>query len=248
MATGEIFSNPTVKTVIFQMNYPNLFFIEKVIGDYQVKIMELYPQSSLILRKGLQITLGSTGQISSEDEDDNSSKIWQFTSEHGFKLNIQTNSLDITSTHHKTYDKSEVEGENFRDVIKFSLDHFFNSVPIPIINRIGLRYIDHCPIIKKTNAMYLKYYNTCLPLDRFSLKDASNMDFTTTVKRGDYSLTYRETAQTKDNEFKLILDFDGVALKVKPQDYLSVTDDLHKLIEPEFDTTAKEPLREYMRK
>jgi uncharacterized protein (TIGR04255 family) len=245
MAINEIFNNPTVKTVIFQIQYPNLFYIEKIIGDYQVKIMERFPQSSLILQKGLFITLGSQGQIPSEGEDENSTKIWQFSSENDAKLSIQTTSLAIVSTHHKTYNMGD--GDKFRDLIKFSLDHFFSFLGIPIINRIGLRYIDHCPIINKDNQTYLQFYNTCFPLNRFSLKDANVMDFKTTVKRGDYLLTYRETAQTKDNEFMLVLDFDGAAQKVKPENYLSVTDDLHKLISDEFDLTAKEALKEYMR-
>ncbi len=245
MVIGEIFSNPTVKTVVFQIQYPNLFYIEKMIGDYQIKIMEKFPQSALILSKGLHITLGPTAQLPPEIENDNSAKIWQFSSENDVKLNIQTSSLDISSTHHKTYDMGE--GDKFRDIIKFSLDHFLESVRIPIINRIGLRYIDHCPIISKDNETYRQYYNTCFPLDRFSLESAENMDFKTRVKRGDYYLSYRETARIKDNEFKLILDFDGVASKVKPEDYLSVTDDLHKLISEEFNITAKEPLKEHMR-
>ncbi len=248
MVINEIFKNPTVKTVIFQITFPNLFFIEKIIGDYQLKIMEKYPQSSLILTKGIVFALGQN--ISNipnlpKDDQETATKIWQFISENDVKLNVQANSLDISSTHHKTYEMGD--GDKFRDIIKFSLDHFFELVQIPIIERIGLRYIDHCPIINKNSATYLQFYNTCFPLERFSIEDANDMDFKTTVKRGDYLLTYRETAQTKDNEFKLILDFDGVSQKVKPKDYLTVTDELHKMISKEFGTTAKEPLLKYMR-
>ncbi len=81
MAINEIFRNPAVKSVIFQIQYPNLFYIEKIIGDYQFEIMEKFPQSALILSKGLHITFGSTVQTPSEVEDDASTKIWQFTSE-----------------------------------------------------------------------------------------------------------------------------------------------------------------------
>jgi hypothetical protein len=44
----EVFPNPTVKTVIFQIRYPNLFYIESRIGDIQVKIMDDFPESSLL--------------------------------------------------------------------------------------------------------------------------------------------------------------------------------------------------------
>jgi len=243
---NEIFNNPTVKMVIFQILYPNLFFIEKLIGDYQEKILEKFPQSSLIFKKELFFTVGSSSQPKPEDESDSATKIWQFSNENDFKLNVQTNSLDIISTHHKTYKMGD--GDKFRDLIQFSLDRFLSVVHIPIINRIGLRYIDHCPIFKKENDTYRSYYNTCFPLDRFSLENANTMDFKVTTKREDYVLTYRESAQTKDNEFKLILDFDGGATKVKAEDYLTVTDRLHDLIADEFDKTAKEPLKEYMRK
>lgn len=245
MPINEIFKHPTVKTVIFQIKFPNLFYIEKVIGDYQVKILDRFPDSALVLKKGFQISFGFGVQPQAEDEDDSSTKIWQFSYQDSVKLNVQTNSLDISSTSHKTYKLGDKD--RFRDTIQFAVDHFLSTVPIPIITRIGLRYIDHCPITKKDNETYLKFYNTCFPLTRFSMESADELDFRARVTRGDYHLTYRETAQTKDNEFKLILDFDAFALKVKPEDYLSVTDKLHDLITDEFDVTAKEPLRQYMR-
>jgi uncharacterized protein (TIGR04255 family) len=245
MPINEIFNNPTVKTVIFQITFPNLFYIEKIIGEYQLKIMKYFPQSSLIFKKDIFLALGSNAPKPTNNEDENARKIWQFASENDVKLSIQTDSLDIVSTHHKTYEMGD--GDKFRDIIKFSLDHFLKLVQIPIINRIGLRYIDHCPIINKDNATYSDYYNTCFPLDRFSLEDAQDMDFKTTVKIGNYFLTYRETAQTKDAEFKLILDFDGSANKVNPNNYLTVTDELHRIISNEFEKTAKDSLLQYMR-
>lgn len=38
MPINEVFVNPTVKQVIFQVKFPNLFFIESKIGDIQLKI------------------------------------------------------------------------------------------------------------------------------------------------------------------------------------------------------------------
>jgi len=93
MAINEIFKNPTVKTVIFQIRFPNLFFIEKIIGDFQVRIMDVFRESSLILKKGLVISVGSTAQIEPESDSEGGQRIWQFKSDKGFQLNVQTNSL-----------------------------------------------------------------------------------------------------------------------------------------------------------
>lgn len=246
MAINEIFKNPTVKTVIFQIRFPNLFFIEKIIGDFQVKMMDKFPNSSLILKKGIVVSVGATVPGPADIGDESAMKIWQFDSGKGFKLSVQTNSLDIVSEHHKTY---MMEGaDKFRDIIKFSLDNFLSIVPVPVINRIGLRYIDHCPIVKKDNSTFLQYYHSVFPLERFSLETANEMRFATTVVKGKYLLTYMEALQKEEKKYKLILDFDGYALKVKPQDYLSVTDNLHTLISDTFEETIKEPLKEYMRK
>ena len=55
MAIDEVFQNPTVKQVIFQIRFPNLFYMESRIGDYQLKIMNDFPESSLLHRRGVLI-------------------------------------------------------------------------------------------------------------------------------------------------------------------------------------------------
>ena len=246
MSITEVFSNPTVKTVIFQIRFPNLFFIEKIIGDYQVKIMNYFQDSALILSKELNILLGPQNQPLPNVGEQKPANIWQFISpQKNVKLSVQTSSLDIVSTSHKSY--SMGEGEKFRDIIKLSLTPFFELVHIPIITRIGLRYIDICPISEKNNTSFSQYYNSAFPLNRFHIDTADNMDFRATVKKGEYYLTYRETLKMTDNKFILELDFDGFALNVKPNKYLSVTDELHTLISNEFEATANEALIEYMR-
>lgn len=247
MAITEVFSNPTVKTVIFQIRFPNLFFIEQIIGDYQVKIMDYFKDSALILSKEINILVGPQNQPLPNFGEQQPTNIWQFISpEKNVKLSVQTNSLDIVSTSHKSYAMGE--DEKFRDIIKLSLNPFFELVHIPIITRIGLRYIDNCPIIEKNNTSFSQYYNTAFPLNRFPIDTAENINFRAMVKKGEYYLTYRETMKKIDGEFTLELDFDGFALDVKPNEYLSVTDELHTLISNEFEATANESLIEYMRK
>jgi uncharacterized protein (TIGR04255 family) len=252
MSIEEVFPNPTVKHVIFQIRFPNLFFIENKIGDLQVEIMEKFPQSRLLIRR--QVVFADLGpEVKIADiqgdlglDEEISRKVWQFESEKNFKLNILTNSLDITSQYHKTY---SLEGsDKFRDIIEFVLDRFLKITAVPVINRIGLRYIDECPIPSKDNNTYRSYYNSAFPLDRFDLSGATEMDFKTVVQKDEYYLRYIESLQKKGDEYILILDFDGFAVNISSEDYLRVTDDLHAIISDEYERTIREPVYEYMRR
>jgi len=138
--------------------------------------------------------------------------------------------------------------ERFRDVIEFVLANFFEVTSLPVISRLGLRYIDECPIPKKDKRTFKKYYNTTFPLSRFSISQALDMAFATTVKKGKYYLRYIEKLHRQGDMYSLILDFDGFSEKIKPKEYLSVTDDLHALIAKEYETSIKAPVYEYMRK
>ena len=251
MAIDEVFPNPTVKQVIFQIVFPNLFYIEKMIGDFQLKIMKEFPESTLLHRRqfawadvGPEVKL--TEVESKLEKEPTGQKIWQFKSPKDFLLNVQNNSLDITSSYHKTYNLEG--GEKFRDIIKLVLDKFFEVISLPIINRIGLRYIDECPIPSKDNATFISYYGSGFPIKRLNLADATEMDFKTIVKRKGYYLRYVESLQMVKDEYKLILDFDGFAMNVNPKDCLKVTDKLHQLISKEYEKTIKAPVKEYMRK
>ena len=50
MKLDKIFPNPLVEKVIFQIRFPNLFFIQDRIGTLQSKIMEKFPDSELIIK------------------------------------------------------------------------------------------------------------------------------------------------------------------------------------------------------
>ena len=49
MVIDEVFPNPTVKQVAFEIRFPNLFYIEDKISDLQFKVMNKFPESELIL-------------------------------------------------------------------------------------------------------------------------------------------------------------------------------------------------------
>lgn len=250
MAINEVFPNPTVKRVIFQARFPNLFYLESKIGDLQLKVMEHFPESALLFRK--QVLLADIGpegkleEIPVNEEEGTGKKLWQFKSPKKYILNVQTNSVDISSEYHKTYNLGA--GDKFREVIKFVMDSFLGIAPVPIFTRIGLRYIDECPIPNKDNGTFKSYYNSVFPLDRFNIEDALEMDFKTVVKRGTAYVRYVESLQKDDaGKYRLIMDFDGFQGNVIPQDYLQASDTLHGLISDEFEKSIKDPIYQYMR-
>lgn len=250
MVISEIFPKPTVKQVIFQIKFPNLFYLESKIGDFQMKIMKEFPESKLLFQRQLLFSNeGSEGKLTNVQDDLDKGavkKIWQFKSDKKFQLSVMSNSLDIISEYHKTYDLEG--GDKFRDSIKFVLEQFFKLMPVPIINRIGLRYIDECPIPTKDNTTFRSYYDSSFPIDRFNLADAIDMQFHTVVRRGNYFLRYSEILQKNEEEYKLILDFDGFAENIEIKDYLTITDGLHTIISDEYQATIKEPVYDYMRR
>lgn len=247
---NEIYPNPTLKQVIFQIRFPNLLYLENKIGDFQYSIMEKFPESSEIHRR--RVFFAEIGPDAVPDsyssEDQKGQKIWQFKDTSNNTLSVLTNSLDIASESYKTYSSEDVE-YCFRDTIEFVLDKFFQHVRIPLIKRIGLRYVDLCPLPKKlTNTSFKKYYNTSFPLHSFNVQDAKSMSFKTTTKRGSYAINFAEELSLKGDEgFQYLLDFDGFAENITSGDCLTTADNLHNLIHQEFERIIKDPVRKIMR-
>lgn len=250
MSIEEIFPNPTVKSVIFQIRFSNLFSIENKMGDFQLKIMDKFPHSNLLFRRQLlfaDIGPGSkVEKIPNELDYEVSKKIWQFKSDKNFQLNVLSDSLDITSQPHITYNLGS-EGK-FRDIIAFVIDNFLDTVPIINFKRIGLRYIDECPLPKKDNKTFQNYYDSVLPIKRFNITNAEEMDFKTVFKKGIYYLRYIESLRKIKNKYKLVLDYDGFAKNIKSKDYLKITDKLHIIIQEEYVKTIKKPVYNFMKK
>ena len=252
MAINEVFKRPTVKHVVFQISYPNLFFLESKIGDFQIEIMKKFPESALLFRR--QVLFADLGPedkleeiVDKTEKEKGTQKIWQFNSPDGYKLNLQTNSLDISSQLHKTYNNQNSENR-FRDIIEFVINHFLNITKIPLILRIGLRYIDECPVPSNKTDEFISYYNSTFPVSRFKIEDATEMNFITVAKRGDCFVRYAESFKLlSDDVYKLILDFDGFANNIQANRCLVTTDKLHDIIAAEFEATIKEPVYRYMR-
>jgi uncharacterized protein (TIGR04255 family) len=252
MSPHVIYKHPTVKKVIFQIRFPNLFFMENIVPDLQRDIMTMFPESSLAIRK--QFVLADVGSawkkqdLPEELQELETAKIWQFKSDTGVNLNVQNNSLDMTTESHTTYHAAN-EPDCFRDILQFVLGYFFKWTKIQQIARVGLRYIDESPLPEVlNNDSFTEYYDTTFPLGRFSIADAKAMLTRSEVAKGDYFLTFVETLGKKksDGSDVLVLDFDGYANNVKSDECLEVTDGLHALIHSEWESFIKNPVRTRM--
>lgn len=248
MAINEVFSNPTVEQVIFQILFPNYFGIEKIIGDFQLEIMSKFPKSKLLYKQQFAI-------LQSKPEEDKSSlptKIWQFkTEKEDITLNISSDSLDISSEKHKTYNNSNVSSdERFREIIIFVVDRFLKLAPIKNLLRMGLRYIDNCPLPDPlTKESFLSYYNSSLHLDNLKITDINTISILKSeiwfVKSNNIFITFRE--QLNREEKRYVLDFDGKMGMLKTDDYLSRLDQIHMDISNTYETMIKEPVFKIMK-
>jgi uncharacterized protein (TIGR04255 family) len=247
MVIKEIYPNPTVKQKIFEIRFTDLFYIENKIGDLQLKVMSQFPNSQLIFQRQF-IIVGKKieEEVKTPSPEEFGKKIWVFKSDKDYQFNVTSKSLSITSSFHKTYN---LEGGNkFKDTIKFVIDNFLSTVAIPTFDRIGLRYIDECPLPSKDNDTIKSYYNSAYPVERFNLANTEEMIFRTVEKKDDLNMIYMEELRKIGNDYKLILDFDGFALKVPANNYLEITDRLHDLISNLYEQTIKEPVYQYMHK
>jgi uncharacterized protein (TIGR04255 family) len=251
MSQGEVYPNPTVKQVIFQIRYPPLFSIEHKIGDFQENVTEEFPESALLNRQQLLFAdVGSEGKFLSPPPgmEPGLQKIWKFKSPKGYTLNVLMDSLDITSDFHKTYNSTESDNR-FREVIAKVLAVFDGIYRVPRILRLGLRYIDECPVSKLNNTSFRRHYDSAFPLSRFRLDESQELFFRAVTRRQKHFLIYSESFTVNDKgSITYILDFDGFALDLRFSDSLSVADDLHEIISTEYSKIIKEPVKNYMRK
>ncbi len=254
---SEIYPYPTVKQVIFQIKFPNLLYIEKSIGDIQIKIMNDYPESAEIIQKTFMLGYYDK-KVNNMEEEEPLTKIWKFTSPNGYELTISNNSLSIVSNLHKTYKNPEGE-HKFRDIIKSTVDSFLKVINLPKITRIGLRYIDECPLPKVMDfENYQKYYNTAFT-KRFSFENSRNMQYLVVKNIEDnillrylenYENNIEKNPTTNKEEViqKLVMDFDASSFNISSNEYIETLDKLYDIVHNEWENTIKEPVKEIMRK
>jgi len=249
VAESEVFPNPTVSKVIFQIRFPDLFYVDSRMGEFQLKVIEMFPVSALAVRRQFLIAeVGPTWDAETFQKDaEPTTKLWQFKSANEkITLEVASNSLSVHSSEHKSYNNPKV-GLRFRDCVRHATEAFFALVPVPRLTRVGLRYIDDCPVPSLDDGQFREWYNTTFPLDRFCLGGAREMMFHTTVARGDYGLRFTESL-VHDDPPKLRLDFDAFATDIPAGECLDVTDRLHELLTDEWKRSIKGPVYDYMRK
>ena len=249
MPSTEIFPNSLVKQVIFAAQFPNLFFLEGLIGQFQSAIMGQFPSSQLLIRRSLLLTEGDQKRLAelsiSDDESQKDTKVWQFESEEGVTLGLTTSTLSLTSNSHKTYNLGD--GKRFRDVIEFTCNEFLRLTGIPKILRLGLRYVNECPIFENTTASFKDSYDSTLPVDRFPIESVSEMHSQVVSEQLPYRVRHIERIASDGSVRKLVLDFDAWAERVPSGGYLETTDALHEIIWNEFSRTIREPVLAHMR-
>lgn len=238
-----------LKKLILKSNFPNLFSIENKIGEFQEKIISKFPDSQLVLRRHLLLDDRSVKKKLETNEEVSPSaitKIWIFKSQDDVEVRLQTNSLSIISKKHKTYNNDQEE-KKFRDVIDFVVGGFLNTISLPIIKRIGLRYIDECPLPSNDNETLKRLYNSSFPSDRFSVKDVNESYLFVNTTRKNHKLIYQEgIIKNPQGKQVLMLDFDGFENNIASKDFLKITDELHEIINEEYFSIINEPVKKYM--
>lgn len=257
MSENEVFPNPTVKQVIFQVRFPSLFSIEQKVGEFQLGILASFPKSALAFRTTVAIvdsgleSVDTAAQVLASDPERNTYKVWQFMSEdEKIRLELKTESITVVSDRHKTYNSGD--GERFRPTIEEIVNAFLTAVPnVRKFTRIGLRYIDECPVPEPLDSkVFGDWYATVFPLNRFDLRESDALQLRARVKRGKHLLQFAETfkREGEDGKPRLMLDFDGSAKDVEEASWLGTTDELHELIWKEYQSCIKSPVYEHMRR
>ena len=254
MDPNEIFPNPLVKKVIFAIRFPNLFFLGDRIGDYQVKVMEKFPKSDLILQQSLLFTKTSDSdklkqKVSEFKESDSDSRVWRFMTDFGMILDISSDSLSLVSENHKSFNCNDCsDNKCFREFIIFVTECFYDVMKIPAVKRIGLRYINECPVRDSSSKHFQEDYNTAFPLAQFPLEDATAMRFSTDINRDENAVRYVESLVCKDGKCNLTLDLDAFTREdCTFEEIPSIIDNLHNIIRDQFMKTIKQPVIDYMR-
>ncbi len=247
----ETFSRPLVKQVIFQIKFPNLFYLESRIGDFQFQIMAQFPKSSMSIKRQVVLVDRGDQQVVEPPPAELRNeavvkRIWNFESDQGVKIEVTTDSLTLISEKHKSYNNPDA-AYRFRDAISFACGKFLAIVRVPVIARIGLRYIDECPVPGTTSDEFAEWYDSILPLIRFPLEQTVSANVAALVSRDPYRLRYVESLRVEQENRVLTLDFDASGENIDSARVLEVADALHAIIESEFDRTIKEPVKRYMR-
>ena len=245
MPIEEVFPCPTVKQVHFEIRFPNLFYLESRVGEFQIKIMRTFPESALVLRKQFLLARHDEGTPAEIPQPEMAQKIWTFNNSNGVSISLASNSMVISSDRHMTYKMGG--SDRFRDVIELACTSFLCVTNVPLLARVGLRYVNACPLPERSTAALTSYLDTALPMSKFPLESASGMQFVAVVKRGSADLRYVESIREEAGSTFVDLDFDASEENVEAEQLLPKADALHDVISSEFDRVARPLLKQFMR-
>jgi uncharacterized protein (TIGR04255 family) len=250
MSIKEVYNNPTAKQVVFQVTFPNFFLMENKIGDLQLKIMQKFPVSNLLIQRQFLVAQTVNKNPLAEIESQAATKkIWQFKSqEEDVQLDISVDSLSLLSMKHKTYN-NEGSANKFRDTISFVMKEFLEIVPLFRISRIGLRYLDECPLPEElTKESFSSYYNSFINFSNIeNITNADLLEFSSVTHHGEMIVRYKESLKKDNNVTKYSLDFDGQMLNIPQTEYLEKLDIIHEKIADWYESIIKEPVKKIMR-
>jgi len=239
-STDEIFTNPPLHEVAFEVRFPHLFYINQRIGEFQLDIMDDFPKSSQTFEHAFAID-----ERIAVKENENPIPSWHFENESGkTKITIHSNKLNIISNEYKSY--NHPLEKNFRDIIEKTVALFIKYVPIKNFTRLGIRYIDYCPLEQLENEYFKNFYTPIFDIDRYTLEDILENKMLFRVRKNDYQLLFQSAIREIDNSYKYIMDFDGYAINVEASNFIKVTDNLKYLIKKEFLSNITENFKEYM--
>lgn len=242
---NEVFNNPSVVEVVFEIRFPNLFFIAQNIGGFQLEIMDEFPKSSQIIAQSVVIG-GDKASVNGENIE-KPTTIWQFENETGkTKISIRSNRLNIISQEYKSYNNPDVDNR-FRDLITGIVPTFLKIVPIKNFSRIGIRYIDHCPLEKLNNEYFKTFYIPIIDINTYKIEDTIENYVSIRTKRDDYYLLFQCGIRQFEGKYKYYLDYDGYANNIEADNFIGVADELQKMIKKEYYLNITEEFKQYMR-
>jgi uncharacterized protein (TIGR04255 family) len=242
--TNEVFSNPSVIEVDYEVRFTPLFYINQKIGDFQLEILDAFPKSSQQVQSS--VTFDENG-IALKDETNKSVLSWTFkTTDSKTKIIVRQNSLIISSTEFKSYDS--YPANKFRDIISQTISKFRKHVPIKNFNRIGLRYIDKCPLDELTNEHFCKFYKPIIDINRYHIEDLIDNLSQIRIRKPPHYLLLQTGIKEINGKYQYFMDFDGYAQNIDPNNVMEVSDALRAIVHDEFYLNITEDFKDYMRR
>ncbi len=247
----EVLPRATVSTVICQARFPMLLAIERKMPEIQLALLDVFP--TLQVNYEYSVIIGDPAKLANPEnvppvirqQASEPNKSWVFESKDGDQLQINAGSITLTSKKHTSYNQPAAP-KKFRDLAQVSYSAVIANVKIPYLDRVGLRYVDSCPL-EKSNEKFRRWFNVPLPIDRFALEKTDEMRIVTRTKVDDAIMILHQASFGAAEPGKLVLDYDAYQLNASTEKFLPTLDVLHEAILKEYGKDITEEFLDYMR-